>query len=141
MSGWYPVHGARLSLKTLKEPLSKALPTSMNVAPTSSHGQAGFVNDGYWGMEVKAQTYRGSFWVRGDYSGYFTASLQSNITGDQFGVAKVKSQSRADNWVQHEFALTSNKNAPSSNNTFAITFEAGVRGSRHLWMQTRADDF
>ncbi|KAI1159994.1 alpha-N-arabinofuranosidase A [Nemania serpens] len=132
LSGWYPVHGARLSLKTLKEPLSKALPTSMNVAPTSSHGQAGFVNDGYWGMEVKAQTYRGSFWVRGDYSGYFTASLQSNITGDQFGVAKVKSQSRADNWVQHEFALTSNKNAPSSNNTFAITFEAGGLKSASL---------
>lgn len=113
----------------------------MNVAPASARGQAGFFNDGYWGMEVKVQPYRGSFWVRGEYDGYFTTSLQSNITGEQFGVAKIKSQSRADEWVEHEFVLTPNKNAPSSNNTFAITFEAEVSGSRaYLQMQTHADD-
>lgn len=104
----------------------------MNVAPTSTHGEAGFFNDGYWGMEVKVQTYRGSFWVRGYYGGYFTLSLQSNITGVQFGVAEIKSRSRADKWVEHEFVLTPNKNAPSSNNTFAITFQAGVSGSSTL---------
>lgn len=127
LDGWYPANGARLSLKTLDEPLSAALGTSMNVAPASAAEggrQVGFFNDGYWGMDVKAQEYRGSFWVRGDYSGDFTASLQSNITGEQFGVAQVKSEARADEWVEHEFVLTPDKDAPSSNNTFAITFEA-----------------
>ncbi|KAI1173599.1 alpha-N-arabinofuranosidase A [Nemania sp. FL0916] len=123
LDAWYPINGTGLSLKNLSEPLSKALSTSMNVAPSSHHGRAGFFNDGYWGMEVKVQTYRGSFWVRGDYSGDFTASLQSNITGEQFGAATIKSRSRADKWVEHEFALKPNKNAPSSNNTFAITFD------------------
>ncbi|KAI8950634.1 alpha-N-arabinofuranosidase A [Xylaria longipes] len=127
LDGWYSINGAKLSLKALDEPLSKALLTSMNVAPTSAGGQIGFFNDGYWGMDVKVQQYRGSFWVRGDYRGVFTASIQSNVTGKRFGATKVKSQSRgsrAHEWIQHEFTLTPYKNAPSSNNTFAITFEA-----------------
>ncbi|KAI0108860.1 alpha-N-arabinofuranosidase A [Nemania sp. FL0031] len=132
LSGWYPINGTQLSLKTLEAPLSKALSTSMNVASASTHGQVGFFNDGYWGMDVKTQTYQGSFWVRGDYSGYFTASLQSNITGERFGLAKIKSRSQADKWVEHEFALTPNKNAPNSNNTFAITFEAADLKSASL---------
>jgi alpha-N-arabinofuranosidase len=118
-----------LSLKNLTEPVSKALLTSMNVAPAGKGGQIGFFNDGYWGMDVKVQPYSGSFWVRGDYSGDFTASLQSNITGEQFGVTKVRSRSQADQWVEHEFVLTPRKNAPSSNNTFAITFNAEVSES------------
>ncbi|KAI3324893.1 glycoside hydrolase family 51 protein [Xylariaceae sp. AK1471] len=132
LSGWYPMNGAQLSLRNLTEPLSKALPTSMNVAPVRQNGEVGFSNDGYWGMDVKIQTYRGSFWVRGDYHGDFTASLQSNITGERFGVTKVKSQARANQWVEHEFALTPYKNAPSSNNTFALTFDAGDLKSTSL---------
>jgi alpha-N-arabinofuranosidase len=126
LSGWHSINGAQLSLKNLTQPLSKALPTSLNVAPARKPGEVGFFNDGYWGMDVKVQTYRGSFWVRGDYNGDFTASLQSNITGERFGVTKVKSRSRANQWVEHKFALTPYKNAPSSNNTFAITFDVRV---------------
>ncbi|KAI1737781.1 alpha-N-arabinofuranosidase A [Xylaria scruposa] len=132
LDGWYSINGAELSLKTLDKPLSEALSTSMNVAPTSASGQVGFFNDGYWGMDVKVQKYSGSFWVRGDYSGVFTASIQSNITGEQFGVTKVKSRAQANEWVQHEFTLTPSKNAPSSNNTFAITFEAAGLKSTSL---------
>ncbi|KAI0529778.1 alpha-N-arabinofuranosidase A [Xylaria digitata] len=124
LAGWFPVDGTHLSLNTLEEPLSEALSTSLKVVPASASGQAGFFNDGYWGIDVKVQEYRGSFWVRGDYSGHFTASLQSNITGEQFGFTRVESKSRADEWVEHDFTLTPSKNAPSSNNTFAITFEA-----------------
>ncbi|KAJ8120066.1 hypothetical protein ONZ43_g3134 [Nemania bipapillata] len=132
LDGWYPVNGENLSLSTSGVPLSQALSTSMNVATGSTQGQVGFFNDGYWGMDVKVQTYHGSFWVRGDYSGYFTASLQSNITGERFGLARVKSQSRAHEWVEHEFTLTPTKNAPNSNNTFAITFDAGAMKSASL---------
>lgn len=127
LSGWHALHGAQLSLHNLDDPLSKALSTSLKVMPTSAHGPAGFFNDGYWGMDVKVQDYHGSFWVRGDYRGQFTASLQSNVTGERFGSTKVKSRSQGGKWVQHEFTLKPHKNAPSSNNTFAITFEAEVR--------------
>ncbi|KAI0854714.1 alpha-N-arabinofuranosidase A [Xylaria cubensis] len=132
LDGWYSINGAKLSLNTLDQPLSKALSTSMNVAPASARGQVGFFNDGYWGMDVKVQKYSGSFWVRGDYSGVFTASIQSNITGEQFGVTKVKSRAQTNEWVQHEFTLTPHKNAPNSNNTFAITFEASGLKSASL---------
>ena len=99
----------------------------MNVASASGQGKIGFYNDGYWGMDVKVQEYHGSFWVRGSYSGQFTASLQSNITGEQFGAVKIKSKSRANQWIQHDYVLRPTKNAPNSNNTLAITFEASVR--------------
>ncbi|KAI1357667.1 alpha-N-arabinofuranosidase A [Xylaria arbuscula] len=133
LSGWYPINnGTQLSLSTLEEPLSSALSTSMNVASAAGYGKVGFYNDGYWGMDVKVQKYHGSFWVRGSYSGQFTASLQSNITGEQFGAVKIKSKSRANEWTQHDYVLTPTKNAPNSNNTLAITFDAAGLKSESL---------
>ncbi|KAK4236112.1 putative alpha-n-arabinofuranosidase a protein [Achaetomium macrosporum] len=129
LSGWSPVNGASLSLKTLDQPLSSALKTSMNVAVGSSKGQVGFSNDGYWGMDVKKKkTYTGSFWVRGAYEGTFTASLRSNITGEVFGSTKLRSRAKASEWIEHSFKLVPTKSAPNSNNTFTLTFDAaGVK--------------
>ncbi|KAK8013914.1 alpha-n-arabinofuranosidase A [Apiospora arundinis] len=128
LQGWTPVNGAALSLKDLAEPLSKALKTSMNVAvgSSSSNGssQVGFANDGYWGMDVKVKPYTGSFWVKGDYEGSFTASLQSNLTGEVFGSTEIKAKTSSSEWVEHEFKLTPTKDAPNSNNTFSLTFDA-----------------
>lgn len=130
-----PVNGAALTLKDLDEPLSKALKTSLNVAFSSSSSssskgnsssQVGFSNDGYWGMDVKVQPYTGSFWVKGDYEGSFTASLQSNLTGEVFGSTKIKAKMSPAQWVEHEFKLTPTKDAPNSNNTFSLTFDAAV---------------
>lgn len=124
------MNGAKLSLKNLSPPLSDVLVTSLNVAAPEGQGQVGFLNDGYWGIDVKARRkYSGSFWVKGAYSGQFTASLQSNITGQIFGSVKVESQSTADQWTEHNFELTPSQDAPNSNNTFAITFDASVSNS------------
>lgn len=89
----------------------------------SSSGPIGFANDGYWGMDVKQQKYTGSFWVRGAYNGKFMASLQSALTDDVFGSVQVPSKAVANEWVEHEFELTPEKDAPTSNNTFAVTFD------------------
>jgi len=127
LSGWTPVGDAILSLKSLSTPLSAALPKSVNVAPTSRSGRVGFANDGYWGMDVKVQKYTGSFWVRGAYTGSFTASLQSALTNETFGSVHVDAKSgSATAWTEHTFTLTPDKAAPSSNNTFAITFDAAA---------------
>ncbi len=104
--------------------MSTALPNSLNVVPSS--GKSGFTNSGFWGIDVKVQKYTGSFYVKGSYSGSFTASLQSNLTGETFGSVDIVSRSVANEWVQHEFTLVPKKAAPNSNNTFAITFEASV---------------
>lgn len=98
----------------------------MNVAASSSEDKAGFFNDGFWGMDVKQQTYTGSFWVKGAYEGVFMASLQSNLTDDVFGTVEIESHSVADDWVEHEFELVPTRDAPNSNNTFAITFDPQV---------------
>ncbi|KAF4956226.1 hypothetical protein FSARC_11625 [Fusarium sarcochroum] len=131
LSGWRSINGANLSLNRLDDPLSKALPVSMSVKPgKKSQKQIGFLNEGYWGMDVKKQKYTGSFWVKGAYKGHFTASLQSNLTDDVFGSVKVKSKANKKEWVEHEFELVPKKNAPNSNNTFAITFDPkGAEGS------------
>lgn len=124
LSGYHPVNGAALSLQFLEQPLSDALPASMRVSSgNGSSGLIGFANDGYWGMDVKEQTYTGSFWVHGSYSGQFTASLQSALEDEVFGSVKIDSKAQADQWIEHEFELVPTKNAPSSNNTFAVTFD------------------
>jgi alpha-N-arabinofuranosidase len=128
LDGWYPVNGASLELRELKEPLSEALPVSMKVSQGKNYkqGKIGFRNDGYWGMDVKKQKYKGTFWVKGDYKGHFEASLASNITSDVFGSVKVKSMAKKNEWVEHKFELTPWVDAPSSNNTFVLQFDPKV---------------
>lgn len=96
----------------------------MNVAPGKTCGGIiGFANDGYWGMDVKQQTYTGSFWVKGAYEGTFTASFQSALTDDVFGSVEIESKAVSNEWVEHEIELTPEFDAPNTNNTFAITFD------------------
>ncbi|KAF2743179.1 glycoside hydrolase family 51 protein [Sporormia fimetaria CBS 119925] len=131
LAHWSSVNGAVLSIKNLSEPLSSALPSSMNVAVSknSSSGDIGFLNAGYWGMDVRRQKYKGSFYVKGDYKGSFTASFQSALTNDTFGSVEIKSKAKKDEWVQHSFTLIPKKDAPNGNNTFALTFKSsGVKG-------------
>jgi alpha-N-arabinofuranosidase len=89
-----------------------------------STGDIGFKNEGYWGMGVSQQKYTGSFWVKGAYEGSFTASLQSNLTDDVFGSVEIESKAVDGEWVEHAFELVPEKDAPNSNNTFAVTFDA-----------------
>lgn len=120
---YFPVNGAKLSIQNGTIPLSKALPASMRVSVTNSTGKAGFKNEGYWGMDVRQHKYTGSFWVKGAYNGSFTASLESNLTSDVFGSIEVPSKAVANEWTEHTFELVPEKDAPSSNNTFSITFD------------------
>ena len=116
-----------MTLKNLSRPLSKALPTSVHVAAGSGGSVVGLSNSGYWGIDVKVQKYTGTFWVRGVYEGSFTASLQSALTTEAFGSVVVPSKCTTENeWTEHTFTLTPFKAAPSSNNTFAITFDAAL---------------
>lgn len=129
---YFPVNGAEFSIQNLSVPLSKALPASLRVAARNSTGNVGFKNDGYWGMDVRQQKYTGSFWVKGAYNGSFTASLESNLTSDVFGSVEVPSKSVANEWTEHTFELVPEKDAPNSNNTFSITFDARKTSSGAL---------
>ena len=86
----------------------------------------GFKNEGYWGIDVCQQKYTGSFWVKGAYNGSFTASLRSNITEEIFGATQIVSKAVANEWTEHVFELVPEKNAPSINNSFSVTFDANA---------------
>ena len=113
-------------MKQLSNPLSSALPNSVNVKASKGAREAGLANEGWWGIDVRRQKYSGSFYVKGSYKGVFKASLKSATTGETFATAHVNSKSAEDDWVQHHFTLMPRKAAPSTNNTFSITFDPKV---------------
>lgn len=122
---WTAVGNSILSLTNLTTPLSSALPTSLHVeAGTSSSGNQslGFSNPGYWGIEVKPQTYTGSFYVFGEYDGSFTVSLVSTASSTTLVSVDVVSESVSDAWTQHNFTLIPTTAASDTNNTFVVTF-------------------
>lgn len=80
-------------------------------------------DSGWWGIDVKVQPYNGSFWVHGSYTGDFTASLVSDLTNDTFGSETIAAQSGS-GWTQYNYSLTPTTAAPSSNNSFVLTFDA-----------------
>lgn len=123
LDAWTAVGDSTLSLQNLSNPLSSALPTSVEVA---GKGTVGLSNEGFWGIDVRPQKYSGSFYVKGSYKGSFTASLQSSTSGKTLASVKVASKSVANEWIQHEFTLTPKTTASDTNNTFSLTFDASV---------------
>lgn len=102
------------------------MPTSLNVAKGSQNGIIGFANTGWWGIEVKPQNYSGSFYVKGDYSGEFSVSLQSTTTGDILATTSVQARCGVHNWTEHTYNLRPTRHASDVNNTLSITFNTKV---------------
>ncbi|EPS25343.1 putative alpha-L-arabinofuranosidase [Penicillium oxalicum 114-2] len=125
LEAYTPVNEASLSVTQSSNPLSSALPYNLHVArPENRSGIIGFANNGWWGISVKPQRYTGSFFVRGDYSGDFTVSLQSTLSSQTFASVHVRSRSTAHVWTKHQFSFTTRQAASNTNNSFSITFDA-----------------
>ncbi len=95
----------------------------MNVA--GGLGTVGFYNLSWWGIDVQVQPYTGSFYVKGSYSGNFTASLMSQ-SNTILGSVDIVSMVTSSAWTQHNFTLTPSVAATTSNNIFSITYHASV---------------
>ncbi|CAN8100396.1 unnamed protein product [Discula destructiva] len=120
---WTAIGAASLSLDN-SSALSSALPTSVAVT-ASADGLVGIKNPGWWGIDVKtANTYSGSFYALGAYSGNFTASLVSDITNQTLASTTITGSSVADSWTQFNYTLSPSADALNSNNSFLLTFEA-----------------
>ena len=126
LNPWEPIGGAVLTLQNNSIPLSSALPTSVHVASSSNRGTIGLVNPGWWGIDVKPQTYTGSFWALGSYRGAFTVKLQSNSTQQVFASVNIPSECQSGKWVEHKFQLQPHVAAPNVGNEFVIEFQAGT---------------
>lgn len=130
--GWHPINGANLSLMNLTQPLSWALPTSLRVSSVGKKGSVGFANEGWWGIDVRPQTYTGSFYVKGSYDGDFTAALKSNTTGKTWATASISGKTKSNEWTQHHYSLTVKSKAPDVNNTLQITFNGAHVANGYL---------
>ncbi|CAG9997193.1 unnamed protein product, partial [Clonostachys byssicola] len=119
---WSAFGPADVSLSNLTTPLSSALPTSVAVKGTVGE-EIGISNPGYWGIDVLTQTYKGSFWVFGDYRGDFKAALRSASSGEIFTSINIPSHSNTREWTKHEFVLDSDIAAGHKTN-FTLTFVA-----------------
>lgn len=133
MDGWKPIGDAILSLSIL-QPLSEALPTVLQVdIPTYATGEVGFLNEGWWGIDVRPQTYNASFYMlanaprdNGTLSG-INVSLRSNLTDDVWSTATIpieKGSYSSFEYTQFHAQIENDVKAPNSNNTFAVTFNA-----------------
>lgn len=123
---WFGVGGSILSLRNSPYPLSAALPNYVNVAPAVNvtSGQIGLANPGWWGIDVRPQKYKGSFWVMGTYKGKFTVTLGSNLTSDVWASTQVAGESYRSTWTEISYTLTPKNTAPNANNTLSITFNS-----------------
>ncbi len=124
---WVAVGAASLSLQNLSNPLSSALPSSLNVAAgagnaTSSNLTIGIKNPGWWGIDVKVQPYTGTFWANGSPQGGFQVSLESALTSDVWATARVNVDENVGGWTEYGFVLEPTTVAPNSNNTFSLTW-------------------
>ncbi|KAL1637860.1 hypothetical protein SLS56_000417 [Neofusicoccum ribis] len=140
LTGWAPIGNVRLALDVL-HPLSDALPTSLQLdIPANATGEVGFLNYGWWGMDVSPQTYNASFYVSANQPRYltnqttFTVSLRSNLTGEvwvseQIGPVDVPVLG----YTQLNASIVNTVKASNSNNTFAVTFDASEVAGQTLY--------
>ncbi len=103
---------------------SDALKSSLriDVKKADAHNQAGVLNEGYWGMPLRANTtYEGSFYAKADSAelGAVMVSLINNTSGKVVATAMVTDVST--DWKQSKFTLKTGAIEASADNHLAIT--------------------
>jgi alpha-L-arabinofuranosidase len=123
LNAWSAVGAVTLALDNTGS-LSSALRNSVKVTEKSgASGTVGIQNSGYWGFDVKPQAYQGSFYVKGAYTGSFTATLKST-TGTVWATATITGGSTAGKWTKYTYKLVPANAAPNAKNVFTLTYNA-----------------
>ncbi|KAL7269769.1 hypothetical protein RUND412_007554 [Rhizina undulata] len=132
LTAWQPIGDAILSLD-LFNPLSDALTTVMRVdIPQYATGEVGFLNTGWWGMDVQPQDYNASFYIKPNAALYaknvthINVSIRSNTTSDVLVENTITFDGDLGtlNYTKFDSVLTPTEAASDVNNVFAITFNA-----------------
>ncbi len=103
---------------------SAALSSSLKltVAQADDADAAGIVNDGYWGIPLRANTtYAGSFYAKADHDapGPVTMSLVNNNTGAVVATASVSSPTAE--WKQYKVTLRTGQIAATAGNHLVLS--------------------
>ncbi|KAI8812771.1 glycoside hydrolase family 51 protein [Cladochytrium replicatum] len=128
----YAAAGGAAIARDAKAPLNAAITSSLRVDVGSSTGQVGFINEGYNGVPVNADTYKTSFYIRGTYTGPVTIELVGNSTGTVYGGATVNVESVADSFKQFSTTFESTQSSEDVN-VWRLTFDASLAANSSLW--------
>ncbi|HWE87396.1 MAG TPA: alpha-L-arabinofuranosidase C-terminal domain-containing protein [Terracidiphilus sp.] len=134
---WYLVEKGNAAAKMAEDRTtgpSDALKSSLRLDVETADGsdQAGVLNEGWWGMEVKADTeYKGSLYAKAGAAemGPVTVSLVANQTGRTLASAKL--EGIGTDWKQYTFTLKTGAVAAGAANHLEVT--VGHAGT--LWLQ------
>ena len=127
-----PIGDVSLSLDKL-HPLSSALPTVLQLdIPYNATGEVGFLNEGWWGINVSPQTYNASFYImpsgprHNSTLTHMSVSLRSNLTQDVWCTSSIPTGGSLSttNYTIFQTQLHNTVMAPNANNSFAVTFDA-----------------
>ena len=132
---WHSTGLVALTLDNATPSLSEALPWHMRVdIAANATGDAGFWNEGYWGMNVNSSTtYTASFYLRGSFSGQMRGTFKSGTSNLELGSTVFNvSQNACSGWVKYEESFKPFSSGSDGNNTFSITFDAANLGGQIL---------
>jgi alpha-L-arabinofuranosidase len=112
----------------LTNSLNPATPRSCRLEIQNASGRIGIVNEGYWGIGVKAgEKYLLSFWARGaDFRGPLSAVLENDNGESESDTAKISKVTTQ--WKKYTATLTAKKSDPHAR--FALI--AGAKGT--VWL-------
>ena len=134
---WFVIEKGTASAKVSvdsKEGPSEALRNSakLEVKKSDANSPAGILNEGYWGIAVRANTrYTGSLFAKSDSEG--PLPLRIALVADQSGqvLAKTSVSVTGSGWKEYKFEMQSGDAAASSENHLELTIDRPAT----LWLQ------
>ncbi|KAF4821690.1 putative alpha-L-arabinofuranosidase A [Colletotrichum tropicale] len=114
-------------------PLSEALPDTLKASvKAGATGQAGFANEGYWGIPVDGSPHSHNIFIRGNYQGQMNWILQSVSTKEVFANVTFYVDSTIDKFTEfHQREPTTFSSLTDIE--YRMTFDAGLLAGSSLW--------
>ncbi|KAI0711223.1 glycoside hydrolase [Earliella scabrosa] len=137
LNSWSAVNGARITVVADTNPVSRALPNSLQFSvPRGLSGSVGFTNAGFWGIKVdSAWTYKASFFYRfpafSSFSGTVTVGLRSS-SGTVFGSATTTLRGSNTKWTQVNLSFKPTRTAPNLSNVFFVSIDGAAAAGQTI---------
>ncbi|KAI0076533.1 glycoside hydrolase family 51 protein [Panus rudis PR-1116 ss-1] len=127
LNAWHAFNGATLTVIADSQPVSSALPNSLQVQFPSGRGAVGFSNEGFWGIKVDSSwTYDASLYYKfptsSSFSGTLTLSLR-NAAGQTLASNSTTIRGSQTSWAQVHLTLKPSSTPSALNNQFFVTID------------------
>ncbi|KAI0088822.1 arabinofuranosidase [Irpex rosettiformis] len=135
LNAWSAVNGAELKVIADSEPVSDALPNSLQVnIPSRAKGPVGFSNSG---IKVdQAWTYKASLYLKfpakSSFSGKLTLALRTVGGNAVLAEASTTIKSTQTTWKQIQLDLKPTKSSADTNNIFTVTLDGHAASGQTL---------